>query len=248
MSELQGKIALVTGASRGIGKEIALRLAKDGAKVVIIYVKSAKAAEDIVSTIKSSGGDAFAIQGDISKVSDIRNLIAETVKQFGKIDILVNNAGIVHYKLLEDHTEETYEQIFSTNVRATYFAIQEATKVGMSKGGRIINLSSTTTALQMPKYSLYAASKSAVETLTKHLATELGPKGISINAVAPGPTDTELFRNGKDEATIEKMKKMAPLYGLGTPGDIAGVVSFLCSEDAKWITGQTIKVNGGLAA
>ncbi|ORX78946.1 short-chain dehydrogenase/reductase SDR [Basidiobolus meristosporus CBS 931.73] len=248
MSKLEGKVALVTGASRGIGKTIALRLARDGAKVVVNYVNSSKAAEDVVAEIKSNGGDAIALQGDIQNVSEIRALIAESFKHFGKVDILVNNAGIVHYKLLEEHTEETYEQIFGTNVRATYFAIQEVVKAGMSRGGRIINLSSTTTAIQMPRYSLYAASKAAVENITKHLATELGPKGININAVSPGPTDTELFRKGKDEETIERMKKMAPLYGLGTPGDIAGVVAFLCSEDAKWITGQNIKVNGGLAS
>lgn len=241
---LSGKVAIVTGASRGIGREIAERLAENGAKVVVNYASSPAKAEEVVSAIKQSGGEARAIQADIRQVAAIERLFGETIEAYGGIDILVNNAGIMTTKPVAVMTEEDFDQQFAINVKGTYFAIQQAFH-HMNSGGRIINFSTSVVGQMFPAYSVYAGTKGAVEQFTRQLAKEFGPKGITINAVAPGPINTELFTVGKSEEQIAGIANMNAFGRLGEPDDVAGAVLFLAGEESKWITGQTIRVNGG---
>lgn len=241
---LSGKVAIVTGASRGIGREIAERLAENGAKVVVNYASSPAKAEEVVSAIKQSGGEARAIQADIRQVAAIERLFGETIEAYGGIDILVNNAGIMTTKPVAAMTEEDFDQQFAINVKGTYFAIQQAFH-HMNSGGRIINFSTSVVGQMFPAYSVYAGTKGAVEQFTRQLAKEFGPKGITINAVAPGPINTELFTVGKSEEQIAGIVSMNSFGRLGEPDDVAGAVLFLAGEESKWITGQTIRVNGG---
>ena len=243
---LNGKVALVTGASRGIGRAIAARLAREGASVVVNYARSASEAHEAVATIKSEGGRAIAVQADVAKTEDLQRLFDQTTEHFGKIDILVNNAGVLTTKPIAEVTEEDFEKLFAVNVKGTFFACRLAAQ-RMSRGGRIINISTTVTNLMLPNYSLYAASKGAVEQITRTLAKELGARKITVNGVSPGPTDTELFRAGKTEEQIEGMAQMSAFGRLGRPADIADVVAFLVSEEARWISGQNLRTNGGLA-
>ncbi len=245
-SKLEGKVALVTGSSRGIGRAIAERLSSDGAKVVVNYAGSADKASEVVAAIATNGGEAIAVQADVSKVADIQRLFDQTLERFGKLDILVNNAGTILYKPIAQVTEEEFDKIFATNVKGTFFACQQAAQ-HLAEGGRIINFSSTTTALMLPTYGAYVATKGAVEQITRVLAKELGGRGITVNVVSPGPTDTELFTTGKSEEQMSRFAQMAALGRLGQVQDIADVVTFLASEDARWITGQNIRVNGGVA-
>lgn len=248
MSEgrLQGKVAIVTGSSRGIGKAIAQRLSDDGAAVVVNYAGSSDKAAEVVAQIEAKGGSAIALQADVSKISDIERLFDQTLEKFGKVDILINNAGIVLYKLMTEVTEADFDKIFAINVKGTYFACQQAAK-RMADGGRIINFSSSTTAMMLPTYSAYVATKGAVEQITRVLAKELGGRGITVNVVSPGPINTELFMTGKTEEQINRAAQMAALGRLGEVQDIADVVAFLVSDDARWITSQNIRVNGGAA-
>ncbi|MGG3508772.1 SDR family oxidoreductase [Paenibacillus lautus] len=241
---LSGKVAIVTGASRGIGREIAERLAENGAKVVINYASSPTKAEEVVSAIKQDGGEARAIQADISQVAAIERLFSETIEAYGGIDILVNNAGIMTTKPIAAMTEEDFDQQFAINVKGTYFAIQQAFH-HMNSGGCIINFSTSVVGQMFPAYSVYAGTKGAVEQFTRQLAKEFGPKGIRINAVAPGPINTELFTVGKSEEQIAGIASTNAFGRLGEPDDVAGAVLFLAGEESKWITGQTIRVNGG---
>jgi 3-oxoacyl-[acyl-carrier protein] reductase len=241
---LSGKVAIVTGASRGIGREIAERLAENGAKVVVNYASSPAKAEEVVSAIKQSGGEARAIQADISQVTAIERLFSESIKAYGGIDILVNNAGIMTTKPIAAMKEEDFDQQFAINVKGTYFAIQQAFH-HMNSGGRIINFSTSVVGQMFPTYSVYAGTKGAVEQFTRQLAKEFGPKGITINAVAPGPVNTELFKIGKSEEQIAEIANGNAFGRLGEPDDVAGAVLFLAGEESKWITGQTIRVNGG---
>ncbi|ETT60138.1 SDR family oxidoreductase [Paenibacillus sp. FSL H8-0457] len=241
---LSGKVAIVTGASRGIGREIAERLAENGAEVVVNYASSPAKAEEVVGRIKQGGGEARAIQADISQVAEIERLFRETIEAYGGIDILVNNAGIMTTKPIAAMTEEDFDQQFAINVKGTYFAIQQAFH-HMNSGGRIINFSTSVSGQMFPTYSVYAGTKGAVEQFTRQLAKEFGPKGITINAVAPGPVNTELFTVGKSEEQIAGIVSMNSFGRMGEPADIAGVVLFLASEESKWITGQTLRVNGG---
>ena len=179
-------------------------------------------------------------------MADIHKLFDQTIEKFGKVDILVNNAGITFYKLTTEVTEEDFDKIFGINVKGTYFACQQAAQ-RMADGGRIINFSSSTTAMIMPKYGAYVATKGAVEQMTRILAKELGEKNITVNVISPGPTDTELFRQGKTQEQINHFAQMAALGRLGQVQDIADVVAFLASDEARWITGQNIRVNGGIA-
>jgi 3-oxoacyl-[acyl-carrier protein] reductase len=248
MSEgkLNGKVALVTGSSRGIGRAIAQRLSIDGASVVVNYAGNADKAHEVVSTIESQGGKAIALQADVSKTADIHHLFDQAIEHFGKVDILVNNAGTTFYKPIAEVTEEDFDKIFAINVKGTFFACQQAAQ-RLASGGRIINFSTTVTALMLPTYGTYAATKGAVEQITRVLAKELGGRGITVNVVSPGPTDTELFKADKTEEQINRFAQMAALGRLGEVQDIADVVAFLASEDARWITGQNIRINGGLA-
>jgi 3-oxoacyl-[acyl-carrier protein] reductase len=241
---LSGKIALVTGASRGIGRAIAQRLSRDGAAVAVNYINNANSAKETAAEIKAGGGDAIVLQADVSKLEDIQGLFDQTIEHFGRIDILINNAGIRISKNVADIDEAEYDRLFAVNVKGTFFACQLAAR-RLSDGGKIINVSSAVTRMMLPGYSIYAASKGAVDQITRVLAKELGGRHITVNAVAPGPVDTELFRDGKSGEQIQQMAKMAALGRIGEDQDIADAVAFLVSDDARWITGQTIHVNGG---
>lgn len=246
MPPLTGKVAIITGASRGIGKAIALKLSNNGASVVVNYAGNTAKAEEVVAEITQQGGQAIAIQADISQVAEIERLFDQAIAKFGKVDILVNNAGSIVYKPITEITEADFDKIFAVNVKGTFFACQQAAQK-LTEGGRIINFSSSTTALMLPTYSAYVATKGAVEQITRVLAKELGTKQITVNAVSPGPTDTELFRDGKSDEQINRLAQMAALGKLGDVQEIADVVAFLASDEARWITGQNIRVNGGIA-
>lgn len=242
---LNGKVAIVTGGSRGIGRAIALRLAADGAAVVVNYARGSQPAEETVAEIVRAGGRAVAVQADISRVSEVQQLFETTITKFGRVDIVVNNAGAMITKNVVDTEEEEFDRLFGVNVKGTYFACREAAR-RMADGGRIINFSSSTTAMMIPGYATYVATKGAVEQLSHVLAKELGPRGITVNVVSPGPTDTELFGQGKTEEQKQGFARMAALGRLGQPEDIAAAVSMLVSPDAAWVTGQNLRVNGGL--
>ncbi len=241
---LTGKVSVVTGAARGIGRAIALRLAQDGAAVVANYAGSAQQAQETVGVIEQAGGRAAAVQADVSKVSDVKRLFDACFEKFGRLDILVNNAGVMFTKPVVEVGEEEFDRIFAVNVKGAFFCCQEAAK-RMAEGGRIINLSSSTTAMMLSGYAAYVATKGAVEQFSHILAKELGPKKITVNVVSPGPTDTELFSQGKSEEQKQRFAQMAALGRLGQPQDIANVVALLTGEDARWITGQNIRANGG---
>jgi len=242
---LKGKIAIVTGAAKGIGRAIALRLAKDGAAVVVNYSGSTQQAQETVSLIEQGGVRAVAVQADVSKVGDVKRLFDASIEKFGRLDILVNNAGVMFTKPVVEVGEEEFDRLIAVNVKGAFFCCQEAAK-RMAEGGRIINLSSSTTALMLPGYAAYVATKGAVEQFSHVLAKELGPKKITVNVVSPGPTDTELFSQGKTEEQKQRFGQMAALGRLGQPQDIADVVALFVSEDAGWITGQNVRANGGL--
>ncbi|MGO4497339.1 SDR family oxidoreductase [Paenibacillus sp. 2RAB27] len=242
--KLTGKVALVTGASRGIGQKIAEELALHGAKVVVNYASSPDKAEEVVNSIKQQGGEAIAIGADISQVEQVELLFQKTLEAYGQVDILVNNAGIMITKPILSITEEDFDRQFNINVKGTFFAIQQAA-LHMKENGRIINFSTSVNGQMFPGYSSYAGTKGAVEQFTRQLAKELGPKGITINAVAPGPVNTELFTVGKSEEQIKAIANMNSFGRLGEPEDISRVVLFLAGEESQWVTGQTLRVNGG---
>jgi 3-oxoacyl-[acyl-carrier protein] reductase len=243
--KLKGKVALVTGASRGIGRAIALRLAQDGAAVVVNYGGSAQQAQESIRLIERAGGKAAAVQADVSKLADVKRLFDACFETFGRLDILVNNAGVMFIKAVVEVGEEEFDRIFAVNVKGAFFCCQEAAK-RMAEGGRIINLSSSTTALMLPGYAAYVATKGAVEQFSHVLAKELGSKKITVNVLSPGPTDTELFSQDKTEEQKQRFAQMAALGRLGQPQDIADVVALLASDEARWITGQNLRANGGL--
>ena len=242
MSSLKGRVAVVTGASRGIGRGIAERLAKDGATVVVNYTKSAGEAEKVVAGITSQGGAAIAVQADVSKLADIRRLFQETNTAYGRLDILINNAGIFWAKPILETTEEDYDQMFAVNAKGQFFALQEAAKY-MADGGRIVNISTGGTKLAFPGISVYGASKSALEFFTKVAAKELGARNITVNTVSPGYTETDMLSDPRFR-TIGV--QASPLGRLGAPADIAQVVAFVVSDEAAWITGDTIQAGGGV--
>ncbi|OWR31493.1 3-ketoacyl-ACP reductase [Saccharibacillus sp. O23] len=239
-----GKTAIVTGSSRGIGSRIAEAFAAAGANVVVNYSGSQSKAEEVVRRIEEQGGRAAAIRADVSRVAEIRALFEQTVETFGGIDILVNNAGIMHTVPLAQVTEEEFDRQFAVNVKGTFFACQTAAE-HLNPGGRIINFSTSVAGAMFPGYSVYAGTKGAVEQFTRQLAKELGPKNLTINAVAPGPVNTELFLEGKSEQQVAGIVGMNSFGRLGETEDITGAVLFLASEEARWITGQTLRVNGG---
>jgi 3-oxoacyl-[acyl-carrier protein] reductase len=242
---LTGKVALITGASRGIGRAIAKCLSRDGAAVAVNYASSANAARQLVGEIETTGGKALAVQADVGRVAEIVRMFGETIGHFGKLDILVNNAGIMFQKPVSAVTEEEYDHIFTVNVKGTFFACQQAAK-RLADGGRIINLSSSTTVRIMPTYAAYVATKGAVEQLTRSLAGELASRSITVNAVSPGPTDTELFNADKTTEQRQRLAQASVFGRLGEPAEVAEVVAFLASDAARWVTGQNIRVNGGV--
>lgn len=246
MSQQAKKVAVVTGASRGIGASVARRLAKDGFAVAINYASSAREAEALVAELHEAGFPAVAIKADIAKSDQVSHLFEETERALGKVDVLVNNAGILKTVPLADTTDDIFEQTFAINARGTFNTLREAAK-RLKSGGRIVNFSSTTLALNMPGYAIYNGTKAAVEAFTHVFSKELRGKNITVNAVAPGPIATDLFINGKSEEQIRQFSNMPPLERLGQPEDIAGVVSFLVGPDAGWVNGQILRANGGIA-
>jgi 3-oxoacyl-[acyl-carrier protein] reductase len=241
---MKTKVALVTGASRGIGRTIALKLASDGYGVVVNYASDAEKADEVVAEIKRQQGRAISVRADVSCATDVKQLFDSTLKEFGRLDVVVNNAGVILYKPVAQTSEEEFDRVMDINVKGTFLVCREAAN-RMNEGGRIINFSSSTTAMMLPTYATYCASKGAVEQLTHVLAKELGPKGISVNCVSPGPTETELFFTGKTPEMVQRLTAMSAFNRLGKPEDIAGVVAFLAGPDSGWITGQTIRANGG---
>ncbi len=242
----QHKVAIVTGASRGIGAEIARRLAADGFATVVNYSNSASEAQALVAQIIADGGQALAVRADVASADDVRNLFDTTEQQLGKVDVLVNNAGIMKTMPIVDTSDELFEQTFAINTRGTFNTLREAGK-RLNNGGRIINFSSSALALNIPGYAIYNATKAAVESFTHVFAKELRGRDITVNAVAPGPVATELFLNGKTEEQIQNFANMPPLQRLGQPEDIAQIVSFLAGPESGWINGQILRANGGLA-
>ena len=240
------RIALVTGGSRGIGAAIVRRLARDGHAVAINYASSAAEAEALADDIRAAGGRALAVRADVSRADEVRAMFDQVEARLGRIDVLVNSAGILKMVPLAETSDELYEQTFGINTRGTFNTLREAA-TRLADGGSIVNVSSTTIALNLPNYSVYIASKAAVESLTQVFAKELRGRRITVNAVAPGPVATELFLNGKSPELIEHYAKMPPLERLGQPEDIANVVSFLAGPQAGWVNGQILRANGGVA-
>ncbi|SMG28209.1 SDR family oxidoreductase [Paraburkholderia susongensis] len=240
------RVAIVTGASRGIGTAIAQRLAKEGYAVAVNYATSAGEADALVAAIKDAGGKAVAVKADVSNPGDVRRLFEITEQQLGKVDVLVNNAGVMKPAPLADAPDALYDQTFDINVRGTFNTLREAA-ARMNDGGRVVNFSTSVLALSLPGYGIYSATKAAVEAFTRVFAKELRGRNITVNAVAPGPVATELFLEGKTDEQIETFAKMPPLQRLGKPDDIASVVAFLVGPDAGWVNGQVLRANGGLA-
>ncbi|MSP31442.1 MAG: glucose 1-dehydrogenase [Pseudolabrys sp.] len=241
MQNLTGKVAIVTGASQGIGQAIAKRLYADGATVILSYLPEHGSAQDAIERIEAESTRAFAIEGDLRRSDFVKQLFEETTHRFGNPDIVVANAGVNMNKLVVDTTEEDFERIFSVNIRGTYFVFQEAAR-RIRDGGRIVGVSSNMTLQGRSGIALYAASKAAVEQFVKILAKELGSRQVTVNAVAPGPTDTTMV----SQLSRDTAPGVTPLGRLGRPRDIADVVAFLVSDDARWVTGQIIGVNGGI--
>ena len=240
------KTAIVTGASGGIGRTVALRLAADGFGVVVHYAGSAAKAEEVVNEITSAGGQAIAIQADVAKPEDVQQLFEKTLKAFGQIDVVVNSAGIMSLSPIAKGDVETFDKIIATNLRGTFLILSQASQ-HVAEGGRIIAFSSSVLAKNFPTYGPYIASKAGVEGLVHVLANELRGRNITVNAVAPGQVETELFLKGKSDALIEELKKMNPLERLGQPEDMANLVSFLAGPDGGWINSQVVRTNGGFA-
>lgn len=247
MSKLQGKVAVVTGASKGIGAAIAKGLAAAGAAVVVNYASSREGADRVVADITKAGGKAIAVQGDVAKAADVERLFAEAKKTFGKLDVLVNNAGVYQFAPLEDVTEELFHRQFNTNVLGLLQASREAVKHFGTDGGNIINISSVASQLGLPGSSVYAATKGAVDTITHVLSKELAAKKIRVNSINPGGVETEgTHAAGIIGSDFEKqMVAQTPLGRLGQPEDIATIAVFLASEDSAWLTGEKLIASGG---
>jgi 3-oxoacyl-[acyl-carrier protein] reductase len=248
MSKLTGRVAIVTGASKGIGAQIARALAAAGAAVVVNYAGSRDGAENVVSEIKAAGGNALAVQADVAKAQDAQRLVAQTVKAFGAPDILVNNAGVYQFAPLEEVTAELFHRQFDINVLGLLQVTQEAAKHFSPKGGSIINISSVVSTLSLPGSSVYAGTKAAVDTITRVLSKELGGRKIRVNSINPGVIETEGTRTqGIIGSDFEKnVLAQTPLGRIGQPDDVAKVALFLASEDSGWITGETILTSGGV--
>ena len=245
MTTKSTKSAIVTGASRGIGSAIAERLAYDGFSAVVNYSGSEGEASALAKKINANGGRAITVQADVSKPGDVVRLFDATEKEFGGVDVLVNNAGIMALSSLATTDDATFDRVIAVNLKGTFNGLREAAK-RLRPGGRIINFSTSVVGTKLETYGIYAATKSAIETLTAILSKELRGKSITVNAIAPGPTATDLFLRGKSQELIDRFAKMNPLERLGTPQDIAAVVAFLAGPDGAWVNGQVLRANGGM--
>jgi 3-oxoacyl-[acyl-carrier protein] reductase len=246
MKTLKEKVILITGASRGIGASIAHKLASAGAKVIVNYAGGRAAAEQTVNDIIQQGGDAIAIQADVSNAAAVKAMFDTAIDHYDRIDVLVNNAGIMINKLLKDTTDEDFALQFDINVKGTFNTMREAA-TRLSDNGSIINFSTSVNRIMLPTYSTYVATKAAVEQLTRVFSKEVGGRGINVNSISPGPTNTELFTKGKPQEVIDRLASLSAFNRIGEPEDIAQVVTFLAGDEAKWITAQNIGVNGGMA-
>ena len=242
--KLENKVIIVTGSSKGIGKEIAILLAENGAKVVVNHSNSEAKAKATVDSILANGGTAIYVKADVSKKQEVTALFDQAIAAFGKVDVLINNAGIMISKELKDNTEADFTKQFNVNVKGVFNTLQEASSK-LADNGNIINISSSKVKLMFPTYALYSATKAAVEQMTRVFSKEIG-RGISVNALAPGATETELFLKGKSQEFIDKLSSMNAFNRLAKPIDIAKVALFLASDDSKWISGQVIGANGAL--
>jgi 3-oxoacyl-[acyl-carrier protein] reductase len=244
-STASNKVAIVTGGAGGIGAAVCERLARDGFTVVVNYGANAAPAEALVARIEAAGGRAITAQADIADAGQVARMFASAETAFGGVDVLVNNAGIMRLSTIGDSTDEVFDRQIAVNLTGTFNTLREASR-RLRDGGRIINFSSSVVALLQPTYGVYAATKAAVEAMTSILAKELRGRKITVNAIAPGPTATKLFLDGKPQAVVDHLSKLAPLERLGQPEDIAGAVAFLAGPDGAWINGQTLRANGGI--
>ena len=240
------RTAIVTGASRGIGRACAITLATQGLAVVVNYAGSDGEAAQVVSEIENAGSRALAVQADVASASDVARLFDQAEAAFAGIDVVVSSAGVMTTGHIAEVGDDEFDRVIDVNLRGTFNVFREAAR-RVRDDGRLIGLSSTTLALNAPGYSLYNATKGAVEGMVRVVAKELGGRGITVNAVAPGPVETGLFLDGKSDADVQRMAGMAPQKRLGRPDDIAGVVAFLASPQAAWVNGQVVRANGGIA-
>jgi 3-oxoacyl-[acyl-carrier protein] reductase len=241
---ISSRVAIVTGSSKGIGAAIALRLARTG-PVVLNYVSDGSSADRIVAQIEAAGGRAVAVRADVSAPDAMPALFDAAERAFGEVSVLVNNAGIMKLRPLRDVDDASFSAQVDANLGGTFRGIREAGR-RLRDGGRIINLSTSVVGTSLPGYGVYTATKAAIEAMTRIAAKELAPRGITVNAVAPGPIETEMFFAGKSEAQVEAITRMIPLGRLGRPDEIAAVVEFLASPDGGWVNAQTVRTNGGM--
>ncbi|SHG59519.1 SDR family oxidoreductase [Bradyrhizobium erythrophlei] len=245
MTDKTSKVAIVTGASRGIGAAVAERLATDGFTVVINYSANAKSAETLARKIEGKGGRALAVKADVADAGAVRGMFDAAQAAFGGVDVLVNNAGIMTLARIADSDDALFDRQIAVNLKGSFNAMREAGK-RLRDGGRIVNFSTSVVGTKLETYGVYAATKSAIETMTAILSKEMRGRNITVNALAPGPTSTDLFLEGKSPELVERMAKMNPLERLGTPEDIAAVVAFLVGPDGGWVNGQVLRANGGM--
>ncbi|UIJ71113.1 SDR family oxidoreductase [Aurantimonas sp. HBX-1] len=239
------RVAIVTGASHGIGAAVAERLAKDGMAVVANYAAGNEQADALVAKIAATGGKAIAVKADVSDPAAVRALFDAAEQAFGGIDVLVNNAGVMHLTPIAEAQDDAFDKTIAVNLKGAFNGLREAGR-RFGEGGRIVSFSSSVVGLYQPTYALYAATKAGIEAMTRIAAKELGPRGITVNAVSPGPVDTPLFTNGKSQEQIDAIRKANPFSRLGEPEDIARVVSFLVGSDGGWVNGQVLRANGGV--
>jgi len=239
------RTAIITGASRGIGAAIARRLGGEGLAVIVNFAGNAAAADEVTEAIRSSGGKAIPVRADVAEPGAAGRLFDAAEEAFGGVDVLVNNAGILRNATIAESDDALFDSHFAINVKGSFALMREAAK-RLREGGRIVNFSTSVVGLKLETYGVYAATKGAIEMLTAILAKELRGRSITVNAVAPGPTATELFFHGKPDAVVDRLAKMSPLERLGTPEDIAAAVAFLVGPDGRWINGQVLRANGGI--
>jgi 3-oxoacyl-[acyl-carrier protein] reductase len=245
MTNTSTKTAIVTGASRGIGSVVARRLAQDGFAIVVNYTGGEAEASALVKKINADEGHAISVRADVSKPVEVARMFDAAEKEFDGVDVLVNNAGIMTLSSIATTDDDTFDRLVAVNLKGTFNGLREAAK-RLRSGGRIINFSTSVIGLRLETYGVYAATKSAIETLTAILSKELRGRSITVNAIAPGPTGTDLFLQGKSQELIDRFAKMNPLERLGTPQDIAAAVAFLAGPDGSWINGQVLRANGGM--